>query len=129
MFMVRAGMFADVALARRIEMAEAEMMRDYFRGVHSAGAFTFDVAGGVAKFARPGSPINKIIGAGIDAPLDSVTLEEIEDRYRSHGEASRIELTTLAAPDRMPIFTSLQVALLRAGRYGRRSRCLSTRRH
>ncbi len=41
--------------------------------------------------------MNKVIGAGIDEPLDEALLAEIEALYLERNEPVRVELSTLAA--------------------------------
>jgi hypothetical protein len=96
-------MFVDQALASTIERVEARLTRDAVLGVQrqarNEGAFALELAGGIAGFVRAGSPMNKIIGAGMFAPIDDLQLEQVESRYRERSEPVRIELATLAAPE------------------------------
>lgn len=96
-------MFADAVLAARIDQAEARLseavataLRDHDA---AARATIVPVAGGAAVFARRGSPMNKLIGAGFDAPLDDATLDAIEAAWTERGEPVRVELATLAHPE------------------------------
>jgi len=66
---------------------------------HLPGAFVRPLGGGVAVFVRAGSPMNKIIGAGLGAPIDPVALAEVERAYFERGDPARIELSTLAVPE------------------------------
>ena len=96
-------MFADTALALKIEVAEARLTHDAVLAIQGdpsgAQAFVRAVGGGVAAFVRPGSPMNKIIGAGVDSLIDDSALAEVESLYRDHGEPVRVELSTLALAD------------------------------
>jgi len=96
-------MFVSMATARRIEHAEAEMTRATVAAIGALGraadAFVRALGGGVAAFVRAGSPMNKVIGAGVDAPLDAGTLAALEEALRAHGEPARVELATLAVPE------------------------------
>ena len=94
--MVACGM--DLVTAQRIDRAESRL------AIAIAGAaappslnLVQPLAGGAAVLVRPGSPINKIIGAGFEGPLDVDALAEIEAQWRSHGEPVRVELASLAA--------------------------------
>src|SRR4051812_40728880 len=87
-------MFADTALAARIESAEARLTRD-----SAAAGFSRPLGRGVAGFVRPGSPINKIIGAGVSEPIEEAAPAEIEALHRARGEPVRVELSTLALPE------------------------------
>lgn len=96
-------MFVSSSAVRRIERAEAEMMRSMVEAVIASGrapdAFARALGGGVATYLRPGSPMNKIIGAGLDAAIDEGALADVEVTLRAHGEPPRVELATLAHPD------------------------------
>jgi hypothetical protein len=94
-------MFADLALAARIEGAEARLTSESTRALapDGSGAFARALGAGAAAFVRPGSPMNKIIGAGLDQPIDEPALAELERLYRERDEPVRVELCTLAHPD------------------------------
>ena len=91
-------MFASVALATRIEHAEARLSRALAVGVVEPEPLVRDLAGGVSAVTRAGSPLNKIIGIGFQEGLDDRTLDEVECDWRDRGEPARIELATLAEP-------------------------------
>jgi GNAT superfamily N-acetyltransferase len=88
-------LFADPALAARVETAEAGLATAIGR---HAGAEVTPVAGGRAVLVRPGSPVNKVIGAGFGAGLDDAVLDAVEARWRGRGEPVRFEIATLADP-------------------------------
>lgn len=90
-------MFADSVLASRIDSAEARLCSDFARarGPESR-ALIRPVCGGLAIYAGPASPINKVIGLGFEAPLDLTSLAEVEREWRDRGEPVRIELSILA---------------------------------
>ena len=82
------ALFADTALARRVEGAECELSMAVARaaqGRDGAEGLIFPVAGGAAVFVRPGSPMNKLIGAGFDGPGDAASLAAIEDAFRERA--------------------------------------------
>lgn len=93
-------MFADTDLAFRIDSAEARLTKDAVYAVQTDGtadaAFIREIGGGIAAFVRPGSPMNKIIGAGIREPISEDSLNEVELLYRAQNEPVRFELSTLA---------------------------------
>jgi GNAT superfamily N-acetyltransferase len=95
-------MFASLETARRIERAEAATTRAMADALiasgRAPGAFVHDVGGGVAAYVRAGSPINKVIGAGLDAAIDDAALAVVEQAMRAHDEPVRVELATLATP-------------------------------
>jgi len=94
--------FADAALAARIDRAEARLCSRMAlangRPPAAASAFVLPLSGGLAVFAGNGSPMNKVIGIGLDQPLDENALEAIEQRWHECGEPVRIELSILTEP-------------------------------
>ena len=88
----------DASIAARIDRAESRL------SIAVAGAaappcsnLVRPLADGAAVLVRPGSPINKIIGAGFAGPFDVNELADIEARWHGHGEAVRVELASLAS--------------------------------
>jgi GNAT superfamily N-acetyltransferase len=95
--------FADSNLGARIDRAEGRMCASFAApGAEPAagdlGPLVLPISGGVAVFAGPGSPVNKVIGLGFDQPLDLDALADIEDRWRARGEPVRIEMSILTDP-------------------------------
>lgn len=95
------GIFADPGLAARIDRAEARLSAAFAAGAASAGADVLDqeLGGGRSVLVRPGSPVNKLIGAGFDGALDEPELAAVEEAWAARGEPMRVELSTLAAPE------------------------------
>lgn len=95
-------MFADVGLVRRIERAEAALTGSVAKAVATrhpdGGAFAEPVGGGVAAYCRPGSPMNKMIGLGLDAPIAGADLDRVERAFAARGEPVRAEVAALAGP-------------------------------
>jgi len=94
--------FAAAELAARIDRAEAGFSAAVAGAVRDRGgadALVREIGGGLAAFARPGSPMNKLIGVGFAGALDDGELAAIEDAWRRRGEPVRVELSTLADPD------------------------------
>jgi N-acetylglutamate synthase-like GNAT family acetyltransferase len=90
-------MFADSILAARIDRAEARLCADFARVRPPAvRPVVLPACGGLAVFAGPASPVNKVIGLGFDGPLDPASLENVEREWRDRGEPVRIELSILA---------------------------------
>jgi GNAT superfamily N-acetyltransferase len=92
-------LFCDIALARRIELAEARMLTDACANVrrrlpdlHCAG-----IAGGVAVITEPGSPLNKVAGLGFE-PVDEAEWTALEQQHARRAAAVQVELCTLADP-------------------------------
>ncbi len=97
-------MFAGIPLAVRIDTAEARLSRSVALGLASAAGsasapFVMPIGSGFAVFTRPGSPVNKVIGFGIDRPVTEADLAPIEAAFRARGEDTRVELSTLARPE------------------------------
>ena len=96
-------MFADSPLAARIDRAEARLCAEYASGekprADGRGSFVLPLSGGLAIYAAPRSPINKVIGIGFDMPLDLEVLSQIEARWRERDEPVRIELSILTEPE------------------------------
>ena len=64
----------------------------------TGGPFVLPIDGGLALFAGPRSPMNKVIGFGFDGELDLQELPAIEERWAERGEPVRIELSILSDP-------------------------------
>lgn len=95
-------MFIDAMTAARIDRAEAELSIAIAGSVREGGprgAQVWDLGGGAAVFVRPGSPINKVIGAGFTGPIDAHALAEVEAAWRRRGEPVRVELASVAAAE------------------------------
>jgi GNAT superfamily N-acetyltransferase len=96
-------MFVDTTTAIRVEHAEVQVTRAMagaLTGSRSAPeAFVIPVGPGVAAFIRQGSPMNKVIGVGLEAPIDDATLDSVERLFGERHEPVRVELSTLAAPE------------------------------
>ncbi len=87
-------LFADSALARRIEAAEAAITR----GCAQPGSAVLDVAGGCAVFMGPESPLTQAVGIGLTGPVSEADLAGLETFFRSRGAAVKIDLCPLADP-------------------------------
>jgi GNAT superfamily N-acetyltransferase len=84
--------FADLALARRVEAAEAWIAR----GCARPGAATLEVAGGCAVFAGAGSPLTQAVGLGLNGPVSQTDLDSLTAFFRSRGAPLRIDVCPLA---------------------------------
>ncbi len=95
-------MFIDQSAAARIERAEAVLTREAARALVAQGgaaqAFVRELGPGIAACVRPGSPLNKMIGLGLDGAIDADALAAVEAGFRELGEPVRAEISTLAAP-------------------------------
>jgi N-acetylglutamate synthase-like GNAT family acetyltransferase len=92
-------MFATTTLAALIEDAQARLTRE--RALVALDEKQFDrvfvreIAGGVPAFIRCGSPMNKVIGVGMDGAVYEESWAEVEHLYRERNEPVRVELSTL----------------------------------
>ena len=85
-------LFADAALARRLEAAAAAIARGCVR----RGAATLEVAGGCAVFAGAASPLTQAVGLGLSGPVSPADLDSLAAFFRSRGAPLRIEVCPLA---------------------------------
>jgi GNAT superfamily N-acetyltransferase len=77
-------MFADTALVRRIEAAEA---------LNAAGCGeSIEIGGGYASFAGVGSPLTHAIGLGLHGLVAAADFDRLEDFYKSRGSAVNLDL-------------------------------------
>ena len=83
-------MFADAALAARIDRAEARMCAHIAESIRvskpASAPLVLPISGGQAVYVGPSSPINKVIGLGLDTGLDVGDLERIEREWGDRGE-------------------------------------------
>ncbi len=88
-----------VELARRVERAEIDFCAR--AADHEAGgpASLFDAGGGRAVFGRLGSPLNKVLGLGLDGPVSNDDLDAIDAFYAARLSPVAVELCPLAAID------------------------------
>ncbi|MFE7169395.1 GNAT family N-acetyltransferase [Streptomyces sp. NPDC057616] len=101
--MNRPPLFCDVALARRIERVEAELMTAAAQAARlrrgGDGVFVMPMAGGVATFAEDGSPFNKIAGLGFGGVPDASLLDDVERAFSDRGAPVQAEVSDLAGPE------------------------------
>ena len=94
-------MFATASLAARIERAESGSIEEMARA--AAARIGDDVVirpigGGLAVYAGPDSPVNKLAGLGF-APVPAVSeLEAIEQEFARRGAPLQVEFATLGDP-------------------------------
>lgn len=65
----------------------------------AGSGFVRPIAGGVACFAEPGSPYNKVAGLGFGGVPSIADLDEVEKAYSDRGASVQIELPHLADPE------------------------------
>ncbi|HEY1515441.1 MAG TPA: GNAT family N-acetyltransferase [Solirubrobacteraceae bacterium] len=96
------SLFCSTALAERIERVEAQLIAEAGEAARrrspDAGGFVTPIAGGVACFAEPGSPFNKVAGLGFGDVPSQAALDQIEHAFAACGAPVQVELAHLAAP-------------------------------
>lgn len=90
----------DTDFARRLEMLSARELESFYEaslGLDAAdtGAL-LPVAGGVATFLAPGSPLNHAVGLGFSGAMTEVDAIELEEFYSSRSERAVVTLCPLA---------------------------------
>jgi hypothetical protein len=88
--------FADAALARRLEAAEAANASGCTPG--SPDAAFLDVAGGCAIFVGADSPLTQAVGIGLNGPVSAAELDSLECFFRTRNAQVSIDLCPLADP-------------------------------
>jgi hypothetical protein len=95
------GVFADAALARRLEAAEAMNAR-LCTGSPPGAAF-LDIAGGCAIFVGADSPLTQAVGLGLNGPVTQADLDSIEAFFRSREANVSLDVCPLADPGLLEI--------------------------
>jgi hypothetical protein len=85
--------FADLALARRLEAAEAANAKGC-TAIHPEAA-SLDVAGGCAVFVGADSPLTHAVGIGLNGPVSGQELVALESFFRERGAKPAIDLCPL----------------------------------
>mgnify|MGYP001347077469 CR=1 FL=1 len=102
--------FASIELAARLERAECDLLADGIEAMARLATLNNPmirpIAGGLAVFARDGSPFNKLAGLGFGGPPPENELAEIECAFASRAADLNIELSTLADPAIAPMLTA-----------------------
>jgi GNAT superfamily N-acetyltransferase len=92
--------FGGPQLARRLEAAHAWRGVEYARAQAILrpdwGAAVCAVAGGFALYVGLDSPVNWVIGLGLQGPVSAKDWERIEEFYQERGTSPRYELCPLA---------------------------------
>jgi GNAT superfamily N-acetyltransferase len=107
-------LFAGTDLAARIERAECQLVaagtRAVARRVHE-GVLMHPIAGGLAAWSAPGSPLNKLAGLGFGGPVDARELQEIERGFAERGAPLQAEVSSLGDPSVGELLTRRGYAL------------------
>ena len=98
----RSPLFADLNLARRLEMTDAlagvEFARSWARFNSFTGEVFLPVAGGHAGFGGIDSPLTQAFGLGLNGTVTEADMTAMEEFYRAHGSPVNIETCPLADP-------------------------------
>lgn len=100
----------DLALARRVELAEAHAAVDGAKICCALkpglGAAVEPVASGYAVYCGADSPITQAVGLGLNGPVDEHEFAHLQNFYFSRREAVRVETCPLADPSLIDHFSS-----------------------
>ena len=97
------AIFADGALARRLEAAEALNARSCTTS--PTGAAFLDIAGGCAIFVGANSPLTQAVGLGLNGPVSEGEVDALEDFFRSRGAKVSVDFCPLADPGLLEILS------------------------
>jgi GNAT superfamily N-acetyltransferase len=90
----------DLNLARRMECAEAEaavQCAEKMRELQGENCAAVErVAGGVAVYCGPNSPITQAVALGLDGPVSAEEFDRLEAFYFSRKETVRVETCPMA---------------------------------
>jgi ribosomal protein S18 acetylase RimI-like enzyme len=86
------------ALARRVERVLTDFCAAGGAVGARAGVATLEAGGGRALFGVADSPLNKVLGLGVEAPVSDADLDAIEAFYASHESPAQVELCPHATP-------------------------------
>ena len=91
-------LFVDLALARRVELAEAQAAACAAQATTRTrtGAAVERIAGGFAVYCGANSPVTQAIGLGLSGAVSDEQFHQLENFYRSRNEPVRIEACPLA---------------------------------
>jgi hypothetical protein len=99
--------FADLALARRLERTEAHACKEFAlarRRVDPASDATWMECGGAtAVFDGADSPITQTFGLGMFAPVTDAVLDEIEEFFAGRGASVQHEVCPLAGVEALDL--------------------------
>jgi hypothetical protein len=87
--------------ARRLELAEAAIARGCM-GPHPEAA-VLEIAGGAAVFTGAESPLTHAVAIGLNGPVTSAQLDELEEFFRSRGARPTIDLCPFADAGLLPL--------------------------
>jgi GNAT superfamily N-acetyltransferase len=89
----------DLALARRIELAEAHAAVNCAKAAEQLApgpAAVEPIAGGFAIYCGANSPVTQAVGLGLDGAVSAEDFHRLQEFYRSRNETVRVETCPLA---------------------------------
>jgi GNAT superfamily N-acetyltransferase len=96
------GLFASIALAARIERAERALIEE---GAIAAArrdpqerVLALPVGSGLAVWAGAGSPLDKVVGVGMQGVFEDRELDAVEQAFAERDAPVQFEVSTLADP-------------------------------
>ena len=99
--------FADLALAQRLERAEAASSANFVearaRLTPASGACWIEVAGAYAMFDGIASPVTQTFGLGMFRPPTAGDLDQLEAFFHARGAPAHHEVSPLADPALVPL--------------------------
>jgi ribosomal protein S18 acetylase RimI-like enzyme len=98
----RIPLFCDLTLAGRIEKAEAQFIAAYSEAARrrrgDQDGFAIPLGGGIASYAEPNSPLNKVAGLGFADGPDRTEIDTIERAFTDRSAPVQMEIAGLADP-------------------------------
>ncbi|WP_433761994.1 GNAT family N-acetyltransferase [Nocardia sp. CA-135398] len=96
-------MFAGQDLAARVEHAERTLIEEGARAAARRDpgqrVLVRPIGGGLAVWAGPGSPLDKVVGVGMNgAAFDDAELDAVEQAFAERDAPVQVEVSTLADP-------------------------------
>ena len=83
-------MHATLELARRVDRAEIDFCA-LAAMLGAPDAATLERGGGLAVYAAPGSPVNKVLGLGLGVGVTDEDIDAVEQFYAERGCPVQIE--------------------------------------
>jgi len=92
--------FVSVAFAARVERLDCQFLEECAHVIRNStpDVLIERVAGGVAAYTGPNSPLNKVAGLGFGGDVMTADLERLEAEFDRRSTPLRIEVATLAEP-------------------------------
>ncbi|MFE7800361.1 GNAT family N-acetyltransferase [Nocardia sp. NPDC057440] len=96
------GLFASAVLSARIERAERSLIEEGARAAAHRDpgerVLVVPLGSGLAVWAGPGSPLDKVVGVGIADEFTDTELDAVEQAFAERAAAVQFEVSTLADP-------------------------------